>query len=96
MSAASEVDDLIESLGELTPAGRVYAQVARALAADVDDPPMNNKGVRSSVATAANALRATIAALTEVGCVDDSDEDKADDWASAAAGAGATPIRNTS
>lgn len=94
MSTRQQVDDLIESLGELTPAGRVYAQVAQALADDVDDPPMNNKGVRSSVATAANALRSTIAALTETGVISE-DEGDLDDWASAAAGAGATPIRHT-
>lgn len=84
---------LIDSLGDLSPLGEQLAATALALASEADNPAADQWGQPKSISSTTNALRATTAELVERGRLsDDQDED---DWQSAAAGAGATPIRNT-
>lgn len=90
----AEVAGLIESLGELSPVGRVMAALAESLAEDIDNPPRTATGT-ASIAPYVNSLRTTITLLVEKGHLDAVDDDAgADGWADIAASAGATPIRD--
>jgi hypothetical protein len=92
---AKRTDELIAALGDLNEHGKALAAAAMALAADADNPPTTEKGGTAPRSPIVNAWRATTAELVEKGRVRDEGEDDLDDWASAAAGAGATPIRHT-